>query len=129
MLLRGRKGNARAFPDGLIRSLPWALAAGTGRRLLFVVWIRLSTTIKACAVSKTQLDKLDLCLSGIRHIASKFILSPSSLPCLGDRKGVGFSRLNWYIGGDSPSVKVNKISSSISERKRNRVVVLRFDFR
>src|SRR6266481_1310814 len=111
MLSQSRKQKSRAFPEGLIPVLLRAFAAGDSRRLLSLKWIRLSTcTGKACAVSKTHVDKLDLCLSGLRYIASKFILSPSSLPCLEDRKAVRFSRLNRDIGGDRPSVGVNKIN-------------------
>src|SRR6267143_3847119 len=115
MPLQSRKRNSRAFPEGLSRGLLGAFAAGTSRGLLPLEWVRLSpSTPKACAVSKTQVDKLDLYLSRIRYIASKFKLSPSSLLSLGNCKGVGFTRLNWYIGVDRPSVEVNKVNSSIS---------------
>src|SRR6266404_3693612 len=115
MLSQSRRRNTRAFPEGLVRGLPGAFPAGRIGGLLPLVWIRQSIcSVKACSVSKTQLDKLNLDLSGIRPIFSYFKRSPSSLICLGDRKGVGFSRLNRDISGDRQSVEVNKISSSIS---------------
>src|SRR5258708_34199310 len=107
MPLQSRKRNSRTFPEGLSRGLLRAFAAGTSRRLLPLERVRLSpSTPKACAVSKTQVDKPDLHFSRIRYTASEFMLSPSLLLSLGTCKGVGFTWLNWDIGVGRPRVEV-----------------------